>query len=258
LDEVEQRPLRSLQDDVLARLERGVDQLGRVGQAGSQPLGVAEVLVRDLVGVHGEAVVDLGELLVLVDQHGLELLPEDLLVEQVLEPEAHTGRLVGVRRTDPPLGGAEVGLAEPALDQQVELAVVGHDQVRVAADLDPGEGIETPRGEPVELLEQHRGVDDDPVGDHRGHVRVEDPAGDQVQLEHLVADDDGVAGVVATLVAHHEVGGVGEQVGRLALALVAPLGADDDGRGHSSSFARVGSERPSGGERLRRAHRGPP
>ena len=55
---------------------------------------------------------------------------------------------------------------------------------------------------------------------------VEDPGGDQVELELLAVADDRVAGVVAALEAHDRVGALGEQVGDLALALVAPLGAD--------------------------------
>ena len=49
----------------------------------------------------------------------------------------------------------------------------------------------------------------------------------QVELEHLAVADDRVAGVVAALVADDHVGPLGEQVDDLALALVAPLGADD-------------------------------
>ena len=39
---------------------------------------------------------------------------------------------------------------------------------------------------------------------------------------------DGVARVVAALIARHHVEALGEQVNDLALALVAPLRADDD------------------------------
>jgi hypothetical protein len=104
--------------------------------------------------------------------------------------------------------------------------------VGAAGDPDPPVGVQVLLDQPVQLTQQHLGVDHHTGPDDRGDVRVEDPAGDQVQLEDAVTDDDGVAGVVAALVADHQVGGVGEQVGRLALALVAPLGADDHGRWH--------------------------
>jgi hypothetical protein len=49
----------------------------------------------------------------------------------------------------------------------------------------------------------------------------------ELQLEHLAVDDDGVPGVVAALIADAHRGFLGEEVGEAALALVAPLHADD-------------------------------
>ena len=84
----------------------------------------------------------------------------------------------------------------------------------------------------VELVGQHLRVDHDAVADRAQLARVEDPGRDQVELPlHAVADDR-VAGVVAALEADHEVRVLGEQVDDLALALVAPLGADDHDAGH--------------------------
>jgi hypothetical protein len=41
-------------------------------------------------------------------------------------------------------------------------------------------------------------------------------------------DDQGVTGVVSPLKAHHALGTLGQPVDQLALAFIAPLGADDD------------------------------
>jgi hypothetical protein len=105
--------------------------------------------------------------------------------------------------------------------------VVGQDHVRrearpQAAHVDPA------RGQRVELVDQGRRVDDHPRSDDRDDVGVEDPGRDEVELEHLVAQHQGVAGVVAALVAHDEGGLLGQEVGRLALAFVTPLEPDDD------------------------------
>ena len=85
---------------------------------------------------------------------------------------------------------------------------------------------------PAELLEQHAGVDHHAVADHVGDTRRQDPRRDEVQREVLaVGEHDGVPGVVAALVAHDPLDLLTEDVGGLALALVTPLGADeDDGR----------------------------
>ena len=86
--------------------------------------------------------------------------------------------------------------------------------------------------EGVDLGEQRRQVDDDAVGDHRDDVVVEDPARRQLQGVALATGDDGVPGVVATLVADHVAVLLGQQVDDLGLALVAPLSPDDDGDRH--------------------------
>jgi hypothetical protein len=69
-----------------------------------------------------------------------------------------------------------------------------------------------------------------------------------VELELSPVADDRVAGVVAALKAHDEVRPLGEQVGQLALSLVAPLGADDDYSRHDRVIMRYGPA-ASGGAR---------
>ena len=92
------------------------------------------------------------------------------------------------------------------------------------------------RGERVDLGQQHRRVDHHAVADDRGDVVVEDSARHQLESEGLAVDDDRVTRVVAALVADDQVHLLGDEVGELALALVAPLGADDDRRRHGASF----------------------
>jgi hypothetical protein len=65
------------------------------------------------------------------------------------------------------------------------------------------------------------------VADVAGDALPEDARGNEVQDGLLAADHQGVAGVVTALETHHALGVVGEPVDHLALALVAPLGADD-------------------------------
>ena len=65
---------------------------------------------------------------------GVELGAEDLLVEQVLDPQADAHGAVGVGRTDATLRGADPVLAQVPLVEGVELLVVREDQVGVTAD----------------------------------------------------------------------------------------------------------------------------
>ena len=93
------------------------------------------------------------------------------------------------------------------------------------------------RLEVVELGDQHGGVDDATCAD-RARLALDDPRRDRADLVDLVADDDRVPGVRPTLVAADEVGLSGEQVDDLALALVAPLRADDHSRRHVPQCCR--------------------
>ncbi len=244
--EVEEGGLGALEHDLLAGLERLVHQVHRVGdarcQAGSD---VVEVAPGDVVGRQRQLVVDLGQDGVLLLEHHVELLAEDLAVEQVLDPQAHPGRLVGVGRPDPALGRAQLGAPEVALGQLIELLVVREDEVGVPAEHQV-RGVDPPALQRVDLVQQDRGVDDHAVADdvHRGGVQ--DAARHQPDGEVLVAHHDGVAGVVAALVAHHHVHLGGEDVGQLPLALVAPLGAHDHRAGHEHLLGRTASaEAPS-------------
>ena len=130
-------------------------------------------------------------------------------------------------------------VAEARLSSAVERDVVRHDHVRSAADPD-ARRVDAARREHVELADQGRRVDDDARADDGRDVRVEDARRDEVELEDLVAEHDRVAGVVAALVADDHRDLLGEEVGRLALALVAPLEPDDHrGRHQRATSATV-------------------
>ena len=140
-------------------------------------------------------------------------------------------------------GGADALLAEEALAHLVQGAVVRGDDVRVGRDEQP-RAVDAAGGQAVDLLEQHLGVDDDAVADDRHDARAEDARGQQVQRVLLVADDHRVAGVVAAVELDDVVDAGAEGVGRLALALVTPLGTDQHDCGHagSSSVVVLGGE----------------
>ncbi len=194
---------------------------------------LVEVLVADRTGVEGEPVVDLGQDGVLLLQDHLELLTEDLGVEEVLDTEPDAGRLVRVGGADAPAGRTQCVLAEVALGDPVELGVVRHDQVGVATHHHAA-GVDALGRQRVELGEEDAGVHHHAVADDRGDVGIEDAARDELEGEGHAVDHDGVAGVVAALVADDHVHVPGQEVGELALALVAPLRPDDHGCGHDA------------------------
>src|SRR5690606_34692630 len=234
--DVEHRGLGALEEDGLALVEHLVDHQRRVGDHRAQPLGVGEQLLDHRVDLDRAPVEDLGEQLVAGVEGCLHLFAQDLLVEEVGDPDADPVDLVGVGRTDAAAGGADLVLAQEALGDLVDGRVVGGDHVRVGAH-HQGRQLDAALDQQVELAEERLGRDDDTVGDHAGRARREDATGEEVGRELLAVDHDRVAGVVAAGRAYDEVdvvGGGGQEVGRLALAFVAPLGAQNHDRGHRS------------------------
>ena len=173
---------------------------------------------------------------VLLFEHDVELLLEDLAIEEVLHTQADPRRLVGIGGTDAPLRRAELVLAQVSLGHPVERLVVRKDQVGVGRHLEAA-AVHAPPGQAVDLGEQHGGIDDDAVADHRGDVVVEHAARHQLEREALaVRGHERVTGVVAALVADDDVHLLGEEIGEPPLAFVAPLRADENGRRHVCSF----------------------
>ena len=87
----------------------------------------------------------------------------------------------------------------------------------------------------VDLVDQRPRIDDDAVADDRQFARPHHARRQQAQLVFDIADDEGVAGIVAALKAHHDVGPLRQPVDDLALAFVAPLGADHGDITHRAS-----------------------
>ena len=115
-------------------------------------------------------------------QRGPELLAEDLLVEQVLNTDADPHGPVGVRRTDAPLGGAQLVLAQVALVEGIQFLVVRKDQVSIAAEAQVGRG-HTARLKHVHLGQQDPGINHHAVADDRRDVRIQNTTGDNLQGE---------------------------------------------------------------------------
>ena len=211
------------------------DEQRGVADDRAEPLRIALVAGRDLVEVEAVDLVDALEPDVLLGERDLDLLAEDLRIEDVLHPDPDPRGLVGVTGADAAAGRADLELAEPPLRGLVDRDVPRHDQVRV-----PGEhhdrGVDPARLEVVELGDQHLRVDDAAAADHRD-LPGDHPARCRADLERLVADDDRVPCVGPALVTADHISLLRKQVDDLALALVTPLCADDNGRWHGPKSA---------------------
>jgi len=105
-------------------------------------------------------------------------------------------------------------------------------RVRAIADEEPPGHVDARRRQLIGFFQQGDGVHHEAVADHSFLPRLQNAAWNEPDDELLVADDDGVAGVMAALVAHHVVELVREQINQLALAFIAPLRAENDDVAH--------------------------
>jgi len=129
--EVEERPLGALEEDELAVAQRLVDQQGRVGDVRPQPSRVGLVAVGDLLERERLDVVHALEPDVLLGERDLDLLPQDLRVEDVLDADPDPRSLVRIGRPDPAARGTDLQVAEAPLAGLVYRHVPRHDEVRI-------------------------------------------------------------------------------------------------------------------------------
>ncbi len=249
--DVQQRALSALEHDGSAAVEHVPRQARGVGDVLLDPVPVGQVVLGHRLQVELGGLGVGAELEPLGLHRGGDLLAQDLLVQQVLDADAQTGGLVGVAGPDAAARRADLELAQLRLTRVVEQRVVGHDQVGIGADAQARE-VDALGPQVVEFARQHLRVDHHAVADRAQPAGVEDPGRDQVELPRGAAlADDRVAGVVAALEADHHVRVLGEEVGDLPLAFVAPLGAHDHDSGHCG-VSLGGCARSAAGCRLPR------
>ena len=222
--DVELGCLGALEEHGLACAKLGVEQLACIDDMLANHVRIAQVLVHDAIDREGGHIVDVLKYVVLDGECRLELLMQDLLIEQVLDANADTRVLVLVTRADAALGRADLVRTQTRFGGPVEDAMIGHDDMGVAADEKPLRGNALFL-EALHLAAKHLGVDDASVADERRHALVHDARRNEVQGELGIPVDDGVASVIAALEANDVIVTGSEQVRDLALSLVAPLSA---------------------------------
>ncbi len=174
---------------------------------------------------------------IVVGEQAFEPALDGIGIGQVADPDRAAADLVLISRADAAPGGADLQpVAEGILAHAVELAVDRQDQRGIVGDAQGlRRHLDALAAQPLDLVQQRPGIDHHAVADDRELARPDDAGGQQAQLVGLVADDKGMAGIVAALEAHHDIRPRRQPVDDLAFALVAPLGADNDHISHVSS-----------------------
>ena len=122
--------------------------------------------------------------------------------------------------------GERLWEVEKELPQQIQIAVVRENQVRFVADDQSVLDVDAVSHQLVNLCEQRLRIHDDAVADDARDARVQNPRGNQPEDELRAVDVHRVAGVVTALIASHQREMRRQQIDDLALAFVAPLGAE--------------------------------
>ena len=217
--DVEQRPLRSLEHDGAASLTRAGQEDRHVGHPRRHALPGASQVIEHLAPIHrrfGDQAVACGDVVL----HGVG---ERRGVRQVADPDAAPRDLVFVSRTNAARGRANTPFAAARFAQEIELTVVRQDQMGLVADVQPAPDVDAGLRQLVDLREECRRIDDDAVADHARDAGMQNAGRQKTQDELAAVRVDGVAGVVAALIARDNREVRRQQIDNLALALVAPL-----------------------------------
>src|SRR5262249_21368627 len=118
----------------------------------------------------------------------------------------------------------------------VEFAVIRKDEVRAIRDVEAALYVNAGLGEYLDFVDQSDGVNDDAHADHSVLLGTKNAARDELEDVLFLADDNGMACVVASGDADNVIKGAGEIVDDFALTFVSPLSADYDDRFHSRPF----------------------
>jgi hypothetical protein len=170
---------------------------------------------------------------VVMRQQAVDLVGQRIGIGEIHQPDGAAADLVLIGRADAALGGADGMDRVAGFAQRIEVTMQRQNQRDVLGDAQ----IVRADGDALtfqfsHLVEEGLRIEHDAIADH-GQLRGPQHAGrQQRQLVGLAVDDKRMAGIVAALEAHDDIGLLRQPVDDLALPFVAPLGADDDNIGH--------------------------
>ena len=226
--DVEQRALRAFEHHALALASVLIQQFGDIRHQRTQTFGKRLELGKGLSDIHGVAFKIVLEREVMVLHDFLELVRERPCIQQVGDTQPAARDLVLVRRADATASGADGVLATRLFARVVERHVMRQDQRAGLAHAQALDYLHAVLRKLVNFLEQRIHRQHHAVADKAHHAVAQYARGNQVQYRLLAVDDERMPGVVSALKTHHRMRAIGEQIDNFSLALVTPLGADDD------------------------------
>ena len=223
--DVEQRALRALQQHRCATNYCAVNPQPDILGEWQQSLG--ELLQ------HVEGVIHVGpfrpgygrQLNVRVCDAALHEPSQPLGVAQVEHADPTPAELVLIRWSDSPSGRSDLFAGRALTVYQL---VIRKHEMGAVAHIQPTFDVDAIGNQLVDLGEQRLDVEHNTVADRAPNTGMKNPARDLVQHERLVADVNCVPRIGPALISNDPVRALRKNIDQLALALVSPLGADDD------------------------------
>ena len=243
--DIEQHPLRAFEQDA-------APPRARLGQIAPDRADERQHEARDL-GQLGEQrgavdrrLAEAGAQRVVMRGQPIELRPQIAKMREIAHPHRAATHLVFIGGTNTAPGGADLARAARILAQRVEIAVERQDQRTGVGDHQRIRGyLHALAAQLLHLGLQRPGIEHHAIADHRRRA-AHDAGREQRELIGVLADDERMPGIMPALEAHDDIGALAEPIDDLALALIAPLGADHRDIGQATLLLLAKPRRSTG------------
>ena len=177
-------------------------------------------------------------------EQSLDLAVERRAVGKIHQADRPAADFVLISRADPAPRRADRERGAGIFAYGIELAVQRQDQRRIFGDAQiVRRDVDALLFQLGDFFDERVRVEHDAVADDRQLSRTHHARRQERELVGGAVDHQRVAGIVAALEADHDVGLLRQPINNLALALVAPLGADHDNIGHQQMSPKNGRRR---------------
>ena len=225
--DVQQRSLRALEHHLFTRANRLVQQHRRVGHKRRNLFRCPRILLVDCLRVQRlRPEQRLGDRVLLIARV-VDVRPQQRRVEEVDHAQPAAVHLVLIGRPDAAAGGPDLGTPRRILSRQFDHPVVGQNHLRAVGDEELAIHLQPGVLQLLYLAQEGHRIQHHAVADDTLALRPQHAAGDQLQNELLAGNDHRVPGVVSAGIARHHGELLAQHVDDLALALIAPLRAED-------------------------------